>query len=1128
MKIFPGNHSQVIMLMHQTKPQNRSRINHCFVALIAFLYPGVAIAQDTPSKPQPKPEQVLIGRFEKNKNLEIQLAADSSQISHPIAFSVDDFGRVFVAESFRYIDQRGGWTDIRWRMPWLQTDLASRSITDRKKLYESQLGAELPEWKKASERVRLLQSPDAAGIYQKASVFAEGFNDILDGTMAGLLATRDHVYVTSIPSLWRLDGASKDVNSAKHQLHTGFGVRLGYLGHDLHGLCWGPDGRLYFSLGDRGANVKTSVNGELPDTGGVFRCEADGSNLELFAKGLRNPQELAFDAFGNLWTCDNNADRGDKARWVWVLPGGDSGWRIGYQHLNKPVALGAWTSEKIWYPAHSEQSGLIVPPVANLAQGPSGVAAHPGTGISTEYTGQFLVCDYLGDGGGIYAIDIKRDGSGYAMHPARKFLWQTPANDVDFAPDGSVLFTTWTGGIAPESSGALYRVVNTDLKQDPLAKSTAEILKSDPQKAGPRLLGTWLEHPDMRVRRFAQFELVKRGKPSLEIFQGSLARSFNRDARIASLWGIAQLHRLKQVKLPADLIQIATDSDPEVRATLARVLADSADTIGSETLVKLLDDPDDRVKLWASLGLAKHKQTNAVPKLIALSKSNNDKDVWLRHAVSSALANNANEAELLSFSQNDSSAVRRMAVIALFKKHNAKVVDFLGDPDDLIVADAARAIHGLRDPKASFKLASFSIEQTLDKEWSEFNRDSVVRRWIAANLREGSAESASRLIVLVQNDKFHENLRTEAMEALIQWDHPSEFDSIEGTYFPVDAKQRPMLSVANLMTPEQFGFLSAKQPVSLVNASLDFIQSHLSDRYQDVIKRVVQTPDIQASLRAKALDIAVKGRFSYAADEVHKALQGNETEMKIIAIGSVTSLPESERDAIILTIMKVGTLSERQKAIEMLFELSDQASLKQLEQLVNQYVDGSLDAGLRLDVNLTVHKLAKEGRGLRQKLDDYMKSKSPADQLIKWRDTIAGGDPVKGKAIFENRTELSCVRCHETATDATRVGPSLAKVGERLKPEQILLSIVKPGSELAKGFETVVLGLKDGTTVSGLNQKENETEIVLLTSEGKPVSVAKDQIEERANGGSLMPDGLADKLNLSELRDLIAFLLSSK
>jgi len=54
----------------------------------------------------------------------------------------------------------------------------------------------------------------------------------------------------------------------------------------------------------------------------------DGTELEIYATGLRNPQELAFDDRGNLFTVDNNSDSGDKARLVHVVEGGDHSFKL--------------------------------------------------------------------------------------------------------------------------------------------------------------------------------------------------------------------------------------------------------------------------------------------------------------------------------------------------------------------------------------------------------------------------------------------------------------------------------------------------------------------------------------------------------------------------------------------------------------------------------------------------------------------------------------------------------------------------------------------------------------------------------------------------------------------------------
>ncbi|WP_075087404.1 DUF7133 domain-containing protein [Verrucomicrobium spinosum] len=145
------------------------------------------------------------------------------------------------------------------------------------------------------------------------------------------------MYCTIAPDLWRLRDTNDDgVADEREIVAHGFGHHIAYAGHDMHGLCVGPDGRIYWTIGDKGTNVitKEGRRASAPHQGAVLRCEPDGSGFEIFAHGLRNVQEVAFDDYGNLFGVDNDADKPDeKERLVYITEQSDSGWRCSFQYM---------------------------------------------------------------------------------------------------------------------------------------------------------------------------------------------------------------------------------------------------------------------------------------------------------------------------------------------------------------------------------------------------------------------------------------------------------------------------------------------------------------------------------------------------------------------------------------------------------------------------------------------------------------------------------------------------------------------------------------------------------------------------------------------------------------------------
>src|SRR5262249_17734932 len=159
----------------------------------------------------------------------------------------------------------------------------------------------------------------------------------------------------------------------------------------------------------------------------------------------RNPQELAFDDYGNLFSCDNNSDSGDQARWVYLVEGGDSGWRMAYQYL---ADRGPFNRERIWNPHFAGQAAYIVPPIANVSDGPSGLACYPGVGMAEKYNGTFFLADFRGGAAnsGIRNIKVKPKGAGFELVNNDKFWWSILATDVGFGPDCNLYVSDWVEG----------------------------------------------------------------------------------------------------------------------------------------------------------------------------------------------------------------------------------------------------------------------------------------------------------------------------------------------------------------------------------------------------------------------------------------------------------------------------------------------------------------------------------------------------------------------------------------------------------------------------------------------------------------------------------------------------------
>ncbi|MEM7386172.1 MAG: hypothetical protein AAF514_14620, partial [Verrucomicrobiota bacterium] len=258
---------------------------------------------------------------------ELKLWAREPLLRNPTSVSVDDLGRVYIAETTR----RGRVDiDIRRHKEWVLEDLRNQSVDDLRRFFHRRMAPSLSDenaawledrngdgshdWRdlrELAEAVRMLEDTDGDGTADRTTLVSDRFAEEVTGVVEGVMPFEDKVYVTVFPDLWMLKDLDGDGRADEQtSLFRGFGVHAALDGHDIHGLIMGPEGKLYFSLGDNGVSLVTREGTRIhyPNQGAIFRCWPDGRDLEVFCRGLRNPQEIAFNDFGDLFTVDNDGD----------------------------------------------------------------------------------------------------------------------------------------------------------------------------------------------------------------------------------------------------------------------------------------------------------------------------------------------------------------------------------------------------------------------------------------------------------------------------------------------------------------------------------------------------------------------------------------------------------------------------------------------------------------------------------------------------------------------------------------------------------------------------------------------------------------------------------------------------
>jgi glucose/arabinose dehydrogenase len=208
--------------------------------------------------------------------------------------------------------------------------------------------------------------------------------------------------------------------------------------HQNDGIAFAGDGKMYFGNGstsDLGAQ-------ESPLSAAILRANADGSGLEVFAKGLRNPYDLAFNENGDLFATDNGPDAipaPDELNWI--KQGGDYGFP---NVFGQPPAGSPVIGPVLEFEDHAAVTGITF---YNGKQFPQG---YSGNAFVTEWGSLF------GGSAGqkVMRVQLQKSGDNYTGSATEFITGMDHPIDVTVAPDGSLM-------VADYGNGTIYRVIFT-------------------------------------------------------------------------------------------------------------------------------------------------------------------------------------------------------------------------------------------------------------------------------------------------------------------------------------------------------------------------------------------------------------------------------------------------------------------------------------------------------------------------------------------------------------------------------------------------------------------------------------------------------------------------------------------
>jgi putative heme-binding domain-containing protein len=262
-------------------------------------------------------------------------------------------------------------------------------------------------------------------------------------------------------------------------------------------------------------------------------------------------------------------------------------------------------------------------------------------------------------------------------------------------------------------------------------------------------------------------------------------------------------------------------------------------------------------------------------------------------------------------------------------------------------------------------------------------------------------------------------------------------------------------------------------------------------------------------------------------DAIKLAIADKDKSVRVTGIDLIAkmNIPKELMVSLLNDVINTKTTEEKQAALLTLGKLPVQYSKNVFDDLLQKMATKKLPSDIYLELAEAID--STQSTDLMTKHKQLSNNLSPDTLAAAYAGSMYGGDPDRGRRIFYSNQSAQCIRCHSYNDRGGNAGPRLNGVAARLSRPQILEALINPSARLAPGYGTVTVQLKNGKTVSGILNGENNSGIKIKSGDQKEELIPKNQIAKRTNSPSSMPQ-MRFILSKKEIRDVVSFLSESK